>query len=77
MKLRWKPRKNSVSQSKHTHSHWHTVRRYIDQIVILFLIIDKDNAEAQVSNFNFEFRKNDPDNRLRVEAIVELTVESA
>ena len=39
--------------------------------------VEKESAEAMVSNFNFEFRKNDPDNRLRVQAIIEKTVSEA
>ena len=35
------------------------------------------SAEAQIANFNFEFRKNDPDKRLRVQAIIEQTVNEA
>ena len=38
---------------------------------------EKDSAEAKVGDFKFEFRKNDPDNRLRVQAIIEKTVDQA
>ena len=39
--------------------------------------IEKESAEAMVSNFNFEFRNNDPDKRLRVQAIIQKTVSEA
>ena len=35
------------------------------------------SAEAQVSNFKFAFREQDPDHRLRVQAIIEKTLAEA
>ena len=35
------------------------------------------SAEAQVSNFKYNFREQDPDRRLRVQAIIEKTINEA
>ena len=42
-----------------------------------FLFLEKQSAEAQVSNFKFNFRDEDPDHRVRVQAIIQKTIEEA
>ena len=39
--------------------------------ISLFCELERQSAEANVSNFKYDFRKNDPDGRLRVQAIIE------
>ncbi len=36
--------------------------------------LERQSAEAMVSNFKFDFRAADPDKRLRVQAIIEKTI---
>ena len=41
------------------------------------MLLEKQSAEAMVSNFKFDFRAADPDSRLRVQAIIEKTEKEA
>ena len=45
--------------------------------MICWIIIDKESAEAMVSNFEYNFRERDPDKRLRVTAIIDKTITEA
>ena len=41
------------------------------------MISERQSAEAQVSNFKYNFREEDPDHRFRVQAIIQKTQEEA
>lgn len=45
--------------------------------VACLVCLERQSAEAMVSNFKFNFRAADPDHRLRVQAIIETTINEA